>query len=118
MMFTRYRLPFVGSKFILAAILGLLSSAAIFTSARAEVRVDIESPVPNPIQIAITDFFGGAADASNYGKQIAAVVSADAAQPEVITAKKAEGEEGAAAKPGAAPAKGAAPAAKPAAPKK
>lgn len=77
MMLTRYRLPFVGSKFVLAAVIGLLSSAAIFTSARAEVRVDIESPVPNPIQIAITDFFGGAADASNYGKQIAAVVSAD-----------------------------------------
>lgn len=47
----------------------------------------------------------------------AAVVSTDAAQPEVLTAKKAD-EEGAAAKPGAAPAKGAAPAAKGAAPKK
>lgn len=38
-------------------------------------------------------------------------VTAEGAEPEVITAKKAEGEEGAAAKPGAAPAKGAAPAA-------
>jgi large subunit ribosomal protein L25 len=38
-------------------------------------------------------------------------VAADGTEPEVITAKKVEGEEGAAAKPGAAPAKGAAPAA-------
>jgi hypothetical protein len=42
-------------------------------------------------------------------------VTAEGAEPEVITAKKAEGEEGApaapGAKPGAAPAKGAAPAA-------
>ncbi|MGE4195838.1 MAG: 50S ribosomal protein L25 [Phycisphaerales bacterium] len=50
----------------------------------------------------------------------AAVVGTEAAQPEVITAKKPEDEAAAgAAKPGAAPAKGAAPAAaKPAAPKK
>ena len=61
MMFTRYRLPLIGSKLALAAVIGMLSSAALLTSARAEVRVDIESPVPNPIQIAITDFFGGVA---------------------------------------------------------
>ena len=63
-----------------ARILAVLSVAAIWAFAaplRAELRVDITKGVPEPLPIAINNFYGAAPEIAKTGRDLAGVISGD-----------------------------------------
>jgi TolB protein len=59
------------------AVLSVVVSAATGAPARAELRVDITKGVPEPLPIAINNFYGATPEIAQTGRDLAAVISAD-----------------------------------------
>jgi len=67
----------IGRQARILALLGVVAVLAFAAPLRAELRVDITKGVPEPLPIAINNFYGATPEIAKTGRDIASVISGD-----------------------------------------